>query len=196
VSERAALWQEGTWTVVGPLGSGATAINDSGQVVGFMPSPGGPTRNHAFLYADGALTDLNSLIPPGSGLTLFSASAINDAGQIVGLAYGAGGGIIPHAFLLTPDAGGAARGVDPGALRLPAPVHEAAAVGAGTGQPPASALRERAAAEAAAPLPAGAAARPATDAFFAGSRRTHPPAGEGAWEVEGLPPGLPLVPPR
>jgi probable HAF family extracellular repeat protein len=194
VSERAALWQEGTWTVVGPLGSGATAINDSGQVVGFMPSPGGPTRNHAFLYADGVLTDLNSLIPPDSGLTLSGASAINNAGQIVGLAYA--GGATPHAFLLTPDAGGAARGVDPGVLRLPAPVHEAAAVGASTGQPPASAPRERAAAEAADPLPAGAAARPATDAFFAGSHRTHTPAGEGAWEVEGLPSGLPLVPPR
>jgi probable HAF family extracellular repeat protein len=194
-SLHAAVWQDGTWNVVGPLGSGATAINDSGQVVGFMPGSGDFARNHAFLYADGVLTDLNSLIPPGSGLTLFTASAINNAGQIVGLAYGTGGGIIPHAYLLTPDAGGALRGVDPGVLRLPAPVHEAAAVGASTGQPPASALREQAPAESMTPLPAGAAVRPATDAIFASSHQGHTPAPEGGWEVEGLGLGVFLVPP-
>ncbi len=94
------------------------------------------------------------------------------------------------------DAGGAPRAVDPGILRLPAPVHEAAAVGASTGQPPASALREQAPAETMTPLPAGAPVRPATDAFFARSHQGHTPAPEGAWEVGGLESGLPLVPPR
>src|SRR5262249_5026952 len=143
-------------------------------------------RRHAFLYADGVLTDLNSVIPPGSGLTLFSASAINNAGQIVGLAYGAGGGIIPPALLLTPHAGGAARGVDPGVVRLPAPVHEDAPVGAGTSQPPASALPERAAAGAVALLPAGAAVKQAKDAVFAGSHQAQAPGQVSGWEVQGL----------
>ncbi|HEY3701676.1 MAG TPA: hypothetical protein VGL32_05420, partial [Acidimicrobiales bacterium] len=45
------------------------------------------------------MTDLNSLIPAGSGWVLDQARAINDAGQIVG--WGTINGH-EHAFLLTP----------------------------------------------------------------------------------------------
>jgi probable HAF family extracellular repeat protein len=69
---------------LGTLGgsySWASGINDSGQVVGYASVSSG--SNHAFLYANGQLQDLNSLISSASGWTLGSASAINDAGQIV-----------------------------------------------------------------------------------------------------------------
>jgi probable HAF family extracellular repeat protein len=45
------------------------------------------------------MTDLNSLIPAGSGWVLDGATAVNDAGQIAG--YGTINGAA-HAFLLTP----------------------------------------------------------------------------------------------
>lgn len=60
---------------------------------------GGNTVNHAFLFSNGAMTDLNSLIDPASGWGLTSAFDINDAGQIVGSGTMAGQ---DYAFLLTP----------------------------------------------------------------------------------------------
>ncbi len=76
----------------------ALGINDAGQVVG-------DSAGHAFLYHDGTLTDLNTLLPPDSGWTLRQARAINDAAQVVG--YGDINGRT-HAFLLTLDDGGQA----------------------------------------------------------------------------------------
>jgi probable HAF family extracellular repeat protein len=46
------------------------------------------------------MTDLNTLLLPGSGWTLNYAEAINDAGQIVGI--GTNGLNQHHAYLLTP----------------------------------------------------------------------------------------------
>ena len=57
----------------------------------------------AFLYHGGALYDLNSLIPAGSGWTLSLAIGINDAGQIAGAGFHNGQ---QRAFLLTPAAAG------------------------------------------------------------------------------------------
>ena len=56
-----------------------------------MRAGGGPSKWHAYVYADGVATNLNSLIPAGSGLHLAFGSAINNAGQIVGTAVGAQG---------------------------------------------------------------------------------------------------------
>ena len=94
-------------TNLGALGgdyvsSDAQGINDSGQVVGEScndPGPGSPPVCHAFLWQNGALSDLNDLIPPRSRSI---ATAINNAGQIVAF----GGTDLyysPRAFLLTPD---------------------------------------------------------------------------------------------
>jgi hypothetical protein len=47
------------------------------------------------------MTDLNSLLPPGSGWVLTSASEIDDAGRIAGTGTSPGGET--HAFLLTPE---------------------------------------------------------------------------------------------
>jgi hypothetical protein len=38
---------------------------------------------HAFLYSNGQMSDLNDLIDPTLGITLADATAINDRGQIV-----------------------------------------------------------------------------------------------------------------
>jgi probable HAF family extracellular repeat protein len=74
----------------------AYGINDAGQLVGFGYAAG---VEHAFIYSGGVMTDLNSLIPPGSGWVFYRAFSINNNGQIVG--YGTIGGQI-HSFLLTP----------------------------------------------------------------------------------------------
>ena len=78
-------------TLPGKNGSGGTAINNAGQIVG--SSGGSP-----FLYSNGAMTDLNSLIDPTLQLTLMEATGINDLGQIVANSYDRGG----RAYLLTP----------------------------------------------------------------------------------------------
>lgn len=78
----------------------AYGINDSGQVVGYAYTSNNSAQP-AFLYSNGRMTDLNSLLPAGSGWTLTSARAINNAGDIVG--YGVNPAGQTHAFLLTPD---------------------------------------------------------------------------------------------
>jgi probable HAF family extracellular repeat protein len=78
----------------------ATDINDAGVVVGIMRTSGASSPYHAWIYVDGVVTNLNSLIPAGSGLHLAYANAINNNGEIVGLAYDAQGNA--HGFLLTP----------------------------------------------------------------------------------------------
>jgi probable HAF family extracellular repeat protein len=75
-------------------------INRAGVVVGKMQVPGGQFVNfHAFVTVNGKMTDLNTLIPPGSGWVLDEAYSINDAGQITG--YGEHNGQT-RGFLLTP----------------------------------------------------------------------------------------------
>ena len=74
--------------------SGASAVNNSGQIVGISgKSPG----DAGFLYSNGAMTDLGVL----PGMTYTYAQGINDFGQICGFSYPAIGE--PHAFLY--DAG-------------------------------------------------------------------------------------------
>ncbi len=73
---------------LGTLGGASSqgfAINGLGQVVGRSDYVGGTP--HAFLWADGQMTDLNLTIPPNSGWDLREATGINDRGQIVGNAY-------------------------------------------------------------------------------------------------------------
>jgi hypothetical protein len=61
----------------------ANSINDSGTVVGTGDVAG---RTTAVIYRGGTVTDLNSLIPAGSGLTLLTAKDIDNDGNIVGVA--------------------------------------------------------------------------------------------------------------
>ncbi len=68
-------------TLPGDTISEATGINDQGQVVGVsFPS------SHAFLWENGVMMDLNTLIPLDSNLSLISTGDINDRGEITGQA--------------------------------------------------------------------------------------------------------------
>ncbi|HEY7499034.1 MAG TPA: Calx-beta domain-containing protein [Vicinamibacterales bacterium] len=78
-------------------------INDAGVVVGTMRAGGGFSNFHAWVYIDGAVTNLNTLIQPGSGLHIAYANSINNAGQIAATAFDAQGHY--HAVLLTPGDG-------------------------------------------------------------------------------------------
>lgn len=82
--------------VINNLGAGAAfAANDGCQVVG------NSGLFHAFVWTpSGGRVDLNTLIPPNSGLVLTTAYGINNAGQIVGTAKDSKNK--DHAFLLTP----------------------------------------------------------------------------------------------
>ncbi len=66
----------------GGIYSIAWGINDSGEVVGRANLTTG--AQHAFLYSNGTMTDLNTLISQSSGWTLEDARDINDNGWIVG----------------------------------------------------------------------------------------------------------------
>jgi probable HAF family extracellular repeat protein len=74
-------------------------INNRGEIVGFSIDANGST---AFLWKDGQINDLNTLIPAGSPLHLLGAYSINDAGEIAGQ-----GCVMPactelHAFRASP----------------------------------------------------------------------------------------------
>jgi probable HAF family extracellular repeat protein len=97
------LWTNGRMTDLGlPAGAtcaNATSINSQGQIVGVSGTCA--TDGGGFLWENGGPTiDLNSLIPPGSGVQIVAAQNINDNGEI------ACDGILPngdiHAVLLVP----------------------------------------------------------------------------------------------
>ena len=99
-AEHAAYWQIIGLTDLGTLGgtnSRAEGVNDAGQVVGSADTSA--ELQHAFVWEDGVMTDLNDLLPPDSGWVLTRAVNINEAGQIVGRGTINGE---THAFLLSP----------------------------------------------------------------------------------------------
>ena len=92
------LDNNGAITYLG-LGTTATAINSVGEVVGWSQVDTNPNMN-AFIYSNGVMTNLNSLIDPATGWTLMEATSINDNGQIVGWGESPTGST--DAFLLDP----------------------------------------------------------------------------------------------
>ena len=82
----------------------ALSVNNSGLIVGTSTGPGGYSDSirKAFLSDGQTSWDLNTLIAPGSGLTLTSATDISDSGQIAGFGVDSKGQ--EHIVLLTPNA--------------------------------------------------------------------------------------------
>ena len=87
---------------------GAKHINNKGQVVGLSCDISMNCR--AFLWQDGTMIDLNTLVP-GGGVSIFliEATAINARGQFAVFAFDANTGNL-GAFLATPRDGEAANG--------------------------------------------------------------------------------------
>ncbi len=104
----ATLWSNGQITDLGTLGgniSAAVDINNKGQVVGLSNTITGDGQlNHGFIWEDGQMADLNSLIDQDSGWFLQEVSGINDRGQIVGKGINRSTGQ-NHGFLLNPICG-------------------------------------------------------------------------------------------
>ncbi len=79
------IYSGGVLTDLGTLGGSycsPTALNNRGQVVG--QAADATEATFPFRWQDGAMQNLNSLLPPDSGWELWSADGINDAGQIFG----------------------------------------------------------------------------------------------------------------
>jgi probable HAF family extracellular repeat protein len=84
----------------GDIGAFAWAINDAGEVVGQQQGAASGI-NHALLWKDGSVYDLNTLLDStGAGWTLENAYGLNEAGHIVG--YGSNAAGLVRAFELTP----------------------------------------------------------------------------------------------
>ncbi len=92
-------------TLPGDVYSAAFGINEQGQIVGQSIGAGFAT-SRAFIWQNGKMTDLGTLIPPQSSLSLLYANDINDRGEIVGQAYDSST-IDTVGFLATPNYGAA-----------------------------------------------------------------------------------------
>ncbi|MFZ0796566.1 MAG: hypothetical protein WCA13_12180 [Terriglobales bacterium] len=104
------LWKNGMATDLGTLDgdcySEAFAINSRGQVVGQSYSCATGTER-TFLWESGSMIDLNTFVPPSSGVQLIEAYAINERGEIGGDGNPPGcvnpnDAACGHAFLLIP----------------------------------------------------------------------------------------------
>jgi probable HAF family extracellular repeat protein len=109
VLNHAVLWPNGKTTptdlgvVTGYAQSIAGAINSKGQIVGCVTNgPGcGGSNTAAFLWENGAMVDLNTVVPPHPGVQLDGGDDyINDQGEILTSGTLSNGDV--HAFLLTP----------------------------------------------------------------------------------------------
>lgn len=102
------VWRDGVMTSLGTVDgdpcNAADGINSKGQIVGeSSPScfdPNLPAAN-AFLWENGGpMVDLNTLIPPSSGIELATGASINDRGEIDARAVLPNGDT--HAVILIP----------------------------------------------------------------------------------------------
>ncbi len=85
------------------LATRPVAINSAGEIIGDAHFPSGKSGehfSHPFLYQNGVLSDLNTLIPASSHWELQTVSGINNRGQIIGSGIHNGK---TQTFLLTPD---------------------------------------------------------------------------------------------
>ena len=83
----------------GDVASGAGGINERAVVIGTSFGADGSLR--AFVWYNGVMTDLNTLVPADSPLYLLFANSVNERGEIAGWGATSSGEV--HAFLLTPN---------------------------------------------------------------------------------------------
>lgn len=100
------FWKNGVMTNLGTVDgdpcSQANMINSKSQIVGTSATCDFFTVQHAFIWEKGQMTDLNTVVPAGSGLQLLDALEINERGEIIGQGVIANGD--QHVFLLIPCA--------------------------------------------------------------------------------------------
>jgi probable HAF family extracellular repeat protein len=105
-------------TLPGDVLSEATGINDRGQIVG--TSFDANFQSRVFLWQDGKMYDLNSLLAPNSPLYLVASGDIDDRGEITGQAcVVASGCTVFHTFVAIPLPGSAPGWQDGGSERAP-----------------------------------------------------------------------------
>ena len=85
-------------TLSGDVASVSISINDAGTVVG--ASLDASFNPRAFLWENGVMTDLNTLIAGDSPLYLLTGCSINSRGEITGLGMTSTGEI--HTYLASP----------------------------------------------------------------------------------------------
>ena len=85
---RAFVWKNGVFALIGTLPdhlrSAALDANDLGQIVGSSWTVGdNPSFGHAFLYQNGVMTNLNTLISPDLNINICPAWRIGEDGTIL-----------------------------------------------------------------------------------------------------------------
>lgn len=106
-------------TLSGDTTAEATGINDRGQIIGTSIGANNSSFR-AFLYQNGKIYDLNSLVPPNSPLYLVGTGDINDRGEITGQAcVVASGCTVFHTFVAIPLPGGTPGSQDGSGERAP-----------------------------------------------------------------------------
>ena len=78
--------------------SGALAINGSDTIVGV--SADASRKTTGFLWTEGTMYPLDSLVDDAADWEFQTPAAINDAGAIIGFAWYQG---FPHEFMLVPQ---------------------------------------------------------------------------------------------
>lgn len=82
------VYKDGVLTDLGSLGGSVTyaqSINQRDDIVGYGLTGRGDTL-HGFIYADGKMVDLNTVLMAPNGWQITRTSAINETRQIAGLA--------------------------------------------------------------------------------------------------------------
>ena len=96
------FWKDNKMTTIGSVDGdpcSVAAFVRHGQVVGASWDCT-PNYLHAFLWENGSIVDLNTLVPPGTGVQLTVADYINERGEITANGLLSNGN--NHAFLLIP----------------------------------------------------------------------------------------------